>query len=95
MEKDQIVLLEDRGLISIDGEDSKTFLQNIITNDIEKVNLKNTIFAALLTPQGKYLFEFFVINTEKGYILDCDNKFTNEIINYLSKYKLNSKIELE
>ena len=94
MEKDQIVLLEDRGLIFIDGEDAKTFLQNIITNDIEKVNLKNSIFSALLTPQGKYLFEFFVIKAQKGYFLDCDNKFTSEIINYLSKYKLKSKIEI-
>ena len=80
MEKDQIVLLEDRGLISIEGEDAKTFLQNIITNDIEKVSLINSIFSALLTPQGKYLFEFFVIWAQKGYFLDCDNKFTNEII---------------
>ncbi len=94
MEKDQIVLLEDRGLISIDGEDAENFLQNIITNDIKKVSFKNTIFSALLTPQGKYLFEFFIIRAEKGYFLDCDNNFTNEIINYLSKYKLNSKIEI-
>lgn len=94
MEKDQIVLLEDRGLIFIDGEDAKTFLQNIITNDIEKVNLENSIFSALLTPQGKYLFEFFVIKAQKGFFIDCDNKFTSEIINYLSRYKLKSKIEI-
>ena len=47
MEKDQIVLLEDRGLISIDGEDAENFLQNIITNDIKKVSFKNSIFSAL------------------------------------------------
>ena len=94
MEKDQIVLLEDRGLISIDGEDAENFLQNIITNDIKKVSFKNSIFSALLTPQGKYLFEFFIIRAKKGYFLDCDNNFTNEIINYLSKYKLKSKIEI-
>ena len=94
MEKDQIILLEDRGLILITGEDAKNFLQNIITNDIEKVNLSNSIFSALFTPQGKYLFEFFLIQSKNGYLLDCDNKFTNEIINYLLKYKLRSKIEL-
>ena len=59
MKKDQIILLEDRGLISITGDDTKKFLQNIITNDIEKVNKTCSIFTALLTPQGKYLFEFF------------------------------------
>ena len=57
MDKDQIILLEDRGLILITGEDVKNFLQNIITNDIEKVNLSTSIFSALFTPQGKYLFE--------------------------------------
>ena len=94
MDKDQIILLEDRGLILITGEDVKNFLQNIITNDIEKVNLSTSIFSALFTPQGKYLFEFFLIQSKNGYLLDCDNKFTNEIINYLLKYKLRSKIEL-
>ena len=64
MEKDQIILLEDRGLISIVGEDVKNFLQNIITNDIEKVSSFTKIFSALLTPQGKYLFEFFLIKSK-------------------------------
>ena len=94
MEKDQIILLENRGLISITGEDIKNFLQNIITNDIEKVSSSTSIFSALFTPQGKYLFEFFLIQSKKGYLLDCDNQFTNEIINYLLKYKLRSKIEI-
>ena len=94
MEKDQIILLEDRGLISITGEDAKNFLQNIITNDIEKVSFSSSIFSALFTPQGKYLFEFFLIQTKNGYLLDCDNEFTKEIINYLLKYKLRSKIEI-
>lgn len=95
MEKDKIILLEDRGLISITGEDSKNFLQNIITNDVEKVSTSNSIFSALFTPQGKYLFEFFLLLTKEGFLLDCDNKFTNEIIAYLSKYKLRSKIEIK
>ena len=94
MDKDQIILLEDRGLISINGEDAKNFLQNIITNDVDKVSSSTSIFSALFTPQGKYLFEFFMIQSKKGYLLDCDNKFTNEIINYLLKYKLRSKIEI-
>ena len=95
MEKDQIILLEDRGLILITGEDTKNFLQNIITNDIDKVSFSSSIFSALFTPQGKYLFEFFLIQSKNGYLLDCDNKFTKEIINYLLKYKLRSKIEIK
>ena len=61
MEKDQIVIIKDRGLISISGKDSREYLQNIITNDINKVSETSSIFSALLNPQGKYLFEFFII----------------------------------
>ncbi len=95
MEKDQIILLDDRGLISIIGKDAKMFLQNIVTNDIEKVSSSSTIFSAILTPQGKYLFEFFLIQSKNGFFLDCDKKFTDEIISYLSKYKLRSDIEVK
>ena len=95
MDKDQIILLKDRGLIYLTGKDTKDFLQNIISNDIEKVNLSSTIFSAIFTPQGKYLFEFFLMQSKNGYLLDCDSKFTNEIINYFSKYKLRSKIEIK
>ena len=72
MEKDQIIILEKRGLISITGEDAKEFLQNIITNDINKVSKASSVFAALLSPQGKYLFDFFVIKKNEGYLLDCN-----------------------
>jgi len=95
MEKDQIIILEDRGVISVIGKDSKEFLQNIITNDINKVNDKNTIFSGIFTPQGKYLFEFFLIKSETGYYLECDSEFTNEIINYLKKYILRSNVEIK
>ena len=61
MNKDQIIILENRGLISISGEDSEEFLQNIITNDIFKINEHNSLFSAILSPQGKYLYEFFLI----------------------------------
>ncbi len=92
MKNNQIVLFEDRGLISISGEDAKNFLQNIISNDINKVSFSNTIFSGLFSPQGKYLFEFFIIKSHDGYLLDCDNKFSAELIKYLSKYKLSSKV---
>tara|TARA_X000001036_G_C20677930_1_gene804853 strand:- start:1454 stop:2335 length:882 start_codon:yes stop_codon:yes gene_type:complete len=95
MEKDQIVILEDRGLISVSGKDTKEYLQNIITNDIDKVSENNSIFSALLSPQGKYLFEFFIIKSINGYFLDCDNKITNELIENLGKYKLRSQIEIK
>jgi folate-binding protein YgfZ len=95
MKKDQIIILKNRGLISISGNDSKDFLQNIITNDIFKVSKESSIFSALLTPQGKYLYEFFIIKSDKGYFLDCNEIFTDEIINNLEKYKLKSNVEFK
>ena len=95
MKKDQVVILEKRGVILVSGEDAKDFLQNIITNDVNKVSNKNSIFAALLTPQGKYLNEFFIIQSNKGYLLDCSENSAKELIKDLSKYKLRSKVEIE
>ena len=95
MEKDQIIILENRGLISITGDDAKEYLQNIITNDINKVSKINSIFAALLSPQGKYLFDFFVIKDSEGYLIDCDGKSVKELVFNLSKYKIRSKIEIK
>ena len=51
MKKDEIIILEDRGLISITGDDAKEYLQNIVTNDIYKVDQSNSIFSTLLSPQ--------------------------------------------
>ncbi len=95
MEKDQIIILENRGLISITGDDAKEYLQNIITNDINKVSKINSIFSALLSPQGKYLFDFFVIRDTKGYLLDCDGNSVKELVLNLSKYKIRSKVEIK
>ena len=95
MEKDQIIILENRGLISISGEDAKEYLQNIITNDINKVSKSRSIFTALLSPQGKYLFDFFVIKNGNGYLLDCDGNSTKDLISNLSKYIIRSKVEIK
>ena len=48
------------------------FLQNLITNDINKVSENNSCFASLLTPQGKYLFDFIILNTNN--FIDCEKK---------------------
>ena len=94
MEKDQIVILKDRGLICVSGPDIEDFLQNILSNDIKKVSWDKSVFSAIFTPQGKYLYEFFIIKSNNGYYLDCDSEATKEVISHLSKYKLRSKIEI-
>jgi len=95
MKKDKINILKDRGIISVLGKDSKEFLQNIITNDINIVNKDNSIFSGIFTPQGKYLYEFFVIKSDDGYFLDCSEEFVGELKVFLEKYKLNSNVEIK
>ena len=95
MKKDQINILKDRGIISVLGKDSKEFLQNIITNDINIVNKDNSIFSGIFTPQGKYLYEFFIIKSNDGYFLDCSEEFVEELKVFLEKYKLNSDVEIK
>ena len=94
MEKNEVIALEDRGFIQINGPDAKDFLQNIVTNNIEKVSEKSTLFSSILTPQGKYLFEFFVLKFNEGYLLECEKTSTEEIIKLLNFYKLRSQINL-
>ena len=94
MEKDQIFILKDRGVIFVNGEDARDFLQNIVTNDVYKVNDNYSCFASLLTPQGKYLYDFMIIKHKNGYIIDCESNQIEELIKRLNIYKLNSKIEI-
>ena len=94
MEKDQIFILKDRGVVYINGEDSKDFLQNIVTNDINKVTDISSCFASLLTPQGKYLFDFIIVKHKQGYFLDCEKNQINQLVDRLNIYKLNSEIEI-
>ena len=94
MEKDQIFFLKDRGIVFINGKDAKEFLQNIVTNDINKVSDTSSCFASLLTPQGKYLFDFIIVKHKNGYFLDCEKKQADKLIDRLNVYKLNSSIEI-
>jgi len=93
MEKDEVITLEDRGFIQVNGLEAKDFLQNIVTNDIEKATNSSTVFSSILTPQGKYLYEFFVLKLKDGYLLECEKKSTAEIIKLLKFYKLRTKVD--
>ena len=94
MNNDNIYTLEDRGIIYIQGEDVLEYLQNIITNDITKVTESMSCFASLLTPQGKYLFDFIIVKHKKGYFFDCERKQIDQLYKQLQLYKLRSKVEI-
>ena len=94
MNKEKIYILEDRGIIYINGEDAFAYLQNIISNDLNKVTDNQSCFSYLLTPQGKYLFEFIIIKHKNGYFLDCPKYQIENLIKQLNLYKLRSKVEI-
>ena len=94
MEINETIILDDRGFVKINGDEAKSFLQNIITNDIEKITDNLTLFSSIFTPQGKYLYEFFILKFEDGYLLECEKKATSEIIKIFNFYKLRAKVNL-
>ena len=89
-----VYILKDRGILYINGVDAKEFLQNIISNDIYKVNEDNSCFASLLSPQGKFLFAFIIAKHKSGYFIDCEKSQTEGLFKQLSIYKLRSKVEI-
>ena len=89
-----VYILEDRGILFVNGADAKEFLQNLISNDINKVNETNSCFASLLTPQGKFLFAFIIVKHKSGYIIDCEKSQVEALFKQLSIYKLRSKVEI-
>ena len=89
-----VYILEDRGILYVNGEDAKEFLQNLISNDINKVSNTNSCFASLLTPQGKFLFSFIIANHKSGYFIDCEKSQAEPLFKQLSLYKLRSNVEI-
>ena len=92
--KNKVYILEDRAILYINGEDAKDFLQNLISNDINKVKDNSSCFASLLTPQGKFLYEFIVVKHKSGYFIDCEKSQSEEIFKQLNLYKIRSKVEI-
>jgi folate-binding protein YgfZ len=89
-----VYILDDRAILYINGEDAKEFLQNLISNDINKLSDVNSCFSSLLTPQGKFLYEFIIVKHKSGYLLDCEKPQAEELFKQLSLYKLRSKVEI-
>ena len=89
-----VYILDDRAILYLNGEDIKEFLQNLISNDINKVSEANTCFTSLLSPQGKFLYEFIIIKHKSGYLIDCEKSQADGLFRQLSIYKLRSKVEI-
>ena len=92
--KNSVFILNNRSILYINGLDAKDFLQNLISNDINKVTENSSCFASLLTPQGKFLYEFIVVKHKSGYFIDCEKDQSEEILRQLNVYKIRSKVEI-
>tara|TARA_B100000963_G_scaffold341946_1_gene342237 strand:+ start:389 stop:1276 length:888 start_codon:yes stop_codon:yes gene_type:complete len=89
-----VYILEDRAILYINGIDAKDFLQNLISNNINKVTDNQSCFASLLTPQGKFLYELIIVKHKTGYFIDCEKSQSEEILKQLNLYKIRSKVEI-
>lgn len=91
----QAAVLPDRKCLQVSGDDRVNFLQGLATNDIIGLKENEGVFAGLLTPQGKVLFDFFVVNTGDVFLLDCAADSADGLLKRLTFYKLRAKVGIE
>lgn len=84
----------ERGLVSVTGADRQTFLQGLISQDVERVSATHAAYGALLTPQGKYLHDFCLAEIGDRLILDSEQGRADELISRMARFKLRAKVEL-
>ncbi len=84
----------DRSILSITGTDASHFLQGLITNDVVKAD-NGLVYAALLSPQGKYLADFLLLKQDHGYLLDVDTELAPGLAQRLGMYKLRADVQIE
>jgi len=87
--------LPHRGVMEIEGEDRALFLQGLITNDIHLVTPKRSIYTLFLTPQGRFLYDFFIMEEEGVYFLEGETSHLESLLKKFALYKLRSKINLK
>lgn len=86
--------LPDRGVIAVEGPDSRSFLQGIVTNDLNRITEDQAGYGAFLTPQGKYLFDFFMVMQGEALLIETERTRIPDFIKRLSLYKLRARVEL-
>ncbi|MGI9352166.1 MAG: YgfZ/GcvT domain-containing protein [Rhizobiaceae bacterium] len=87
--------LKNRSLVRVAGEDAEHFLENLITCNVTGMEASDSRFGALLTPQGKILFDFFLSKSDNGYLLDINAEHSQDFIKRLMFYRLRAKVEIE
>lgn len=83
-----------RRLVTLTGADALTFLQGLVSNDVRQLDQPGIVYAALLTPQGKYLADFFVVNTGETLLLDLPEGLADTTLRRLSMYRLRADVQM-
>jgi folate-binding protein YgfZ len=91
---ERLLSLPDRGLIALAGQDASKFLQDLVTADIAPIAAGEASYAGLLSPQGKILFDFFVIREAQAYVIDCLGEQREELAKRLKFYRLRAKLDI-
>ena len=91
----QAVKLDHRTLLRLSGPDTRELLQGIITNDMDTLSPGGTLYAALLTPQGKFLFDMILLERDSTLYLECDRNTKDELLRRLMMYKLRADVTIE
>ena len=87
--------LENKRVISVTGDESETFLNNIITNNVKKINSNNSIYSCLLSPQGKVISHFFISKIINKFLITIDDYLSDDLIEKLNFYKLRSQVDIK
>jgi folate-binding protein YgfZ len=87
-------ILGSRGFLRVCGPDARAWLQGLLTNDVETLGPQEARFAALLSPQGKILFDAFVIPDGDGLLLDCAADIAGALAKRLALYRLRARVEI-
>jgi folate-binding protein YgfZ len=90
----KIAALPARAALAITGEDRVAFLQGLVSNDVSEAGPGKAVWAALLTPQGKWLADFFILSDGDRLLLDCERSQIAMVQQRLSRYRLRSRVTL-
>src|SRR5579884_1775909 len=86
--------LPGRGVLRLAGDDRVSFLQGLVSNDVSAVGPDRAVYACLLTPQGKFLHDFFLVSAGDALLIDCEDSRRGDLLDRLKRFKLRSKIEI-
>ena len=87
--------IKNNTLIVIEGDDKYKFIQGIISNDIELLKKKKSIYGSILSPQGRFIHDFFITKWNNNFILECSRLDSDEILKKFNLYKLKSDVKFK